>query len=185
MLGGDIPKRRAKCTTARSSTARSTARPRLTRPRSCTRRGSSFTRCPCCRTSRTDQRTTGTWSWPMHHLCFFDPRNRAQGRGGCLCSEACRRAASSVPWMRGFLWVAWRVWSVEAIASESAAEVAKSTITADIAEYSRELEEYTAALQKYDDEVNGYWTAIADKRRARIAKRRNNEKIQIDDYVLA
>jgi len=30
-----------------------TARPRLTRPRSCTRRGSSFTRCPYCRTSGT------------------------------------------------------------------------------------------------------------------------------------
>ena len=39
-----------------------TARPRLTRPRSCTRRGSSFTRCPCCLTSGTDQRSTGTGS---------------------------------------------------------------------------------------------------------------------------
>src|SRR5262249_43093 len=45
--------------------------------------------------------------------------------------------------------------------------------------------ELAAEHQKYDDEVNDYWTAIADKRRARIAKRRNNEKIQIDDYVLA
>src|SRR5262249_37231757 len=55
MLGGDFPKRRARCTTARSSTARSTARPHLTRPRSCMRKESSFTRCPCCRTSGTDQ----------------------------------------------------------------------------------------------------------------------------------
>src|SRR5215831_6007926 len=61
MLGRDFPKKRAKCTTARSSTARSTARPRLTRPTSCTRRGSSFTRCPYCRTSGTDQRPTSTW----------------------------------------------------------------------------------------------------------------------------
>jgi hypothetical protein len=38
-------------------------RPRLTRPMSCTRRGSSFTRCPCCRTSRTDQWPKSTWSF--------------------------------------------------------------------------------------------------------------------------
>src|SRR5262249_56618978 len=74
MLGGDFPKRRARCTTARSSAARSTARPRLTRPRSCMRKESSFTRCPCCRTSGTDQRPTSTWSWAMHHLRFFDAR---------------------------------------------------------------------------------------------------------------
>jgi hypothetical protein len=71
---------RARCTTARSSTARSTARPRLTRPRSCTKKGSSFTRCPCCRTSGTDQRPTSTWSWPVSaHLkqkpYFFAPRH--------------------------------------------------------------------------------------------------------------
>src|SRR5262249_42562676 len=74
MLGGDFPKRRARCTTARSSAARFTARPRLTRPRSCMRKESSFTRCPCCRTSGTDQRPTSTWSWPMHHMRFFDAR---------------------------------------------------------------------------------------------------------------
>ena len=101
-------------------------------------------------------------------------------------------AALSVPPMLGFLLAASLAWLVEGFAAESAAArstasitLAKSTIAADIAEYSRKLEEYAAALQKYDDEVNGYWTAIADKRRARIAKRRNNEKIQIDDYVLA
>src|SRR5215813_1024406 len=55
MLGGDFPKRRARCTTARSSAARCTAMPRLTRPRSCMRKESSFTRCPCCRTSGTDR----------------------------------------------------------------------------------------------------------------------------------
>src|SRR5215831_877095 len=74
MLGGDFPKRRARCTTARSSAARFTARPRLTRPRSCMRKESSFTRCPCCRTSGTDRGLTSTWSWPMHHMRFFDAR---------------------------------------------------------------------------------------------------------------
>jgi hypothetical protein len=38
------------------------------------RKESSFTRCPRCRTSGTDQRPTSTWSWPMHHLRFFDAR---------------------------------------------------------------------------------------------------------------
>jgi hypothetical protein len=57
MSGGDFPKRHAGCTTERSSAAQSTARPRPTRPRNCTRKGSSFTRCPCCRTSGTDQRS--------------------------------------------------------------------------------------------------------------------------------
>jgi hypothetical protein len=100
-------------------------------------------------------------------------------------------AVSSAPWMPGFLLAASLAWSVEGFSAESAADLATTSITvakstiATSAEYSRKLEEYTAALQKYDDEVNGYWTAIADKRRARIAKRRNNEKIQIDDYVLA
>jgi len=61
----------ARCTTARSSTARSTARPRLTRPRSCTRRGSSFTRCPCYRTSGTDQRPS--WKFQILVSEFLNP----------------------------------------------------------------------------------------------------------------
>jgi hypothetical protein len=51
-------------------------------------------------------------------------------------------------------------------------------------EYGRKLEEYLAARQKYEDESKAYWTAIADKRRARIAKRRSNQEVGIDDYVL-
>ena len=38
------------------------------------RKESSFTRCPCCRTSGTDRGLTSTWSWPMHHMRFFDAR---------------------------------------------------------------------------------------------------------------
>jgi hypothetical protein len=52
--------------------------------------------------------------------------------------------------MPGFLLAASLAWSVEGFAGESAADlatasitVAKSTIAADIAEYSRKLEEYT------------------------------------------
>ena len=48
----------------------------------------------------------------------------------------------------------------------------------------RKLEAYQAARQKFEEEASAYWTAIADKRRARNAKRRNNEEIVLEDYVL-
>ena len=53
-----------------------------------------------------------------------------------------------------------------------------------MAEYRRKLAEYKIARQKFDDEATIYWTSIGDKRKARYAKRRNNEKIVLDDYVL-
>ena len=46
------------------------------------------------------------------------------------------------------------------------------------------LDEYIRARQKFDDESNRYWGFIIEKRRIRIAKRRNNQTVQIDDYVL-
>lgn len=48
----------------------------------------------------------------------------------------------------------------------------------------RKLEAYQVARQKFEDEAGAYWTAIADKRRVRNAKRRNNEEIVLEDYVL-
>lgn len=44
--------------------------------------------------------------------------------------------------------------------------------------------DYTAARAAYEEAANAYWDAIADKRRTRISKRRNNEEIVLDDYVL-
>jgi hypothetical protein len=46
------------------------------------------------------------------------------------------------------------------------------------------LDEYIRARQKFDDESTRYWNVIIEKRRIRIAKRRNNQTVQIDDYVL-
>jgi hypothetical protein len=46
------------------------------------------------------------------------------------------------------------------------------------------LDEYIRARQKFDDDSSRYWTLIVEKRRVRIAKRRNNQTVQIDDYVL-
>jgi hypothetical protein len=47
------------------------------------------------------------------------------------------------------------------------------------------VEAYIRARRAYEDEAQAYWQQIADKRRARFAKRRNHDPIGIDDYVLA
>ena len=64
----------------------------------------------------------------------------------------------------------------------STAQAAPSA--AAIAEYRRKLEEYTAARGKYEAEADAYWTSVADKRRLRHARRRNNQAIGLGDYVL-
>jgi len=51
-------------------------------------------------------------------------------------------------------------------------------------EYRRKLEEYTRARQKFDDEASAYWKSITDKRRQRNAKRRANQAVVLEDYVL-
>src|SRR4051812_17230794 len=50
--------------------------------------------------------------------------------------------------------------------------------------YQEKAEEYARARRAFDEESGAYWRAITEKRRARIAKRRNNEPVQLDDYVL-
>lgn len=45
-------------------------------------------------------------------------------------------------------------------------------------------ERYAAARRAFLDETAAYWNAIADKRRVRNAKRRDNAPIGRDDYVL-
>ena len=62
--------------------------------------------------------------------------------------------------------------------------VATPTASA-IDEFRQKLEEYTAAHQKYEDDIKAYWSSIADKRRTRNTKRRNGQEILIDDYVLS
>jgi len=54
----------------------------------------------------------------------------------------------------------------------------------DAFDYRRKVAEYNAARQQYDAEVDAYWSAVADKRRSRAAKRRGSEDIRIEDYVL-
>ena len=46
------------------------------------------------------------------------------------------------------------------------------------------IEAYIRARRAYEDEASAYWQSVVDKRRGRNAKRRNNETIVLDDYVL-
>ena len=47
------------------------------------------------------------------------------------------------------------------------------------------IEAYIRARRAYEDEASAYWQSVVDKRRGRNAKRRNNETMALDDYVLA
>jgi len=51
-------------------------------------------------------------------------------------------------------------------------------------DYQSKLAQYTQARNAYDAQASVYWDQIADKRRTRNDKRRTNEPIGVDDYVL-
>jgi hypothetical protein len=53
-----------------------------------------------------------------------------------------------------------------------------------IAEYRRRLAEYQEARAAFEEEAGAYWSAIAEKRRGRNAKRREHQPVTLDDYVL-
>ena len=53
-----------------------------------------------------------------------------------------------------------------------------------IADYQARLAQYQAAHGAYDTEASAYWDAVAERRRARNAKRRDQMPIGLDDYVL-
>ena len=53
-----------------------------------------------------------------------------------------------------------------------------------IADYQRRLAEYQAVHDAYEADASAYWSAIAEKRRGRNAKRREHQQITLDDYVL-
>src|SRR4051794_23827851 len=53
-----------------------------------------------------------------------------------------------------------------------------------VAEYRRKLSEYQQARAAFEQEAAAYWSSIAEKRRARNAKRRERLAIGLDAYVL-
>jgi hypothetical protein len=46
------------------------------------------------------------------------------------------------------------------------------------------IEAYLRARRAYEDVAAAYWQEITDKRRARFAKRRNGQPVELNDYVL-
>ena len=52
------------------------------------------------------------------------------------------------------------------------------------ASYEARLAAYTRARNAYEAEASAYWDQISEKRRTRFAKRRNNQPVGLDDYVL-
>ena len=53
-----------------------------------------------------------------------------------------------------------------------------------IADYQAKLAQYQVAHGAYENEASAYWEAVAEKRRARNAKRRDHLPIGLEDYVL-
>ena len=69
-------------------------------------------------------------------------------------------------------------------ATEAAAAMKVSAATPN-EDYQRRLEAYLLAQQEFEAAAGPYWTSIAEKRRGRIAKRRANEAVVVEDYVLS
>jgi hypothetical protein len=53
-----------------------------------------------------------------------------------------------------------------------------------LSDYQARLAFYLQARQAYDAQAEIYWNAVVEKRRVRIAKRRNRQPIELIDYVL-
>jgi len=67
----------------------------------------------------------------------------------------------------------------------SALLLAAPPARAQSADYQARLAQYESARGAYDQEADAYWDAVAAKRRVRNAKRRDGERIVLEDYVLA
>jgi hypothetical protein len=61
---------------------------------------------------------------------------------------------------------------------------AQTALPEAIADYQRRLAEYQAVHDAYEADASAYWSAIAEKRRGRNAKRREHQQVTLDDYVL-
>jgi len=77
------------------------------------------------------------------------------------------------------------LWPAATLAQAPAPGAPRITATPQqMADYRRKLADYTAIREHFEAEASAYWSAIADKRRARNAKRRAGETIVAEDYVL-
>ncbi|MBR1209449.1 hypothetical protein [Bradyrhizobium sp. JYMT SZCCT0180] len=74
--------------------------------------------------------------------------------------------------------------AMDGLPASTADAMAQAASPQAIAEYRRKLKEYQAARAAFEQEAEPYWSAIAEKRRGRNAKRRERQAITLDDYVL-
>jgi hypothetical protein len=65
-----------------------------------------------------------------------------------------------------------------------AAPATPADMEAALARYQQQMAAYTAAREAYEDGAKPYWAEITEKRKLRIAKRRDRQQIFPDDYVL-
>jgi hypothetical protein len=79
---------------------------------------------------------------------------------------------------------AWLTWAAAAGNVAGAQSTKPAISAAAMAEYRRALEKYNEIHGAYMAAASAYWSAIADKRKTRFAKRARNEPLVIDDYVL-
>jgi hypothetical protein len=84
---------------------------------------------------------------------------------------------------RSSAWLLAAAWlmACEPCLAQGSSSGAKATTTPS---YQAAAEQYARARRAFDDEASAYWKSITEKRQIRNAKRRNNEPIQLEDYVL-
>jgi hypothetical protein len=76
-------------------------------------------------------------------------------------------------------------WAAERVPEHSAGSIVLAQASwGAMIEYRRQLAVYMAARQSYEAEADAYWSAVAEKRRQRVAKRRGKDAIVLQDYVL-
>lgn len=82
----------------------------------------------------------------------------------------------SLPWLIAAILLG----GLQAAGADPAAPIA----VAASAVHRAKIEAYLRARTAYEKEASAYWRQIGEKRSARFAKRRNDEPIGLDDYVL-
>jgi hypothetical protein len=74
--------------------------------------------------------------------------------------------------------------ALPSLAQGAADPPGKPAVRAAAAKHRAAIEAYIRARRAYEDEAQAYWQSVVDKRRGRNAKRRGNEQIVLEDYVL-
>ena len=81
-------------------------------------------------------------------------------------------------------WLLAAVWLGAAQAALATPAPKPAIVAAAAAHQKARIAAYLHAWQAYEDEAAAYWKSIAEKRSLRFAKRRNNQPVELADYVL-